>query len=344
MIHSGGHGRIIVGVVTSMVMIMIAASSVSSASTLASSSGGAASLVAPAADSGCPSAACSAVIAAVAAGTHLKTLPANLTPSLADAASDLRVPPGGACGSLQIPGVDPSYEPCVYGSTKATSRIVLLGDSHAWQWATSVASIAQRTGASLGLLYHSSCVVTLTASSLPPNGPPGGSEPSGQVCDQWTKAAIKWINNFHPQTVIVVAYSGDTPSQQPIYAKGLVELFHEVQAPGRQLVLIGQDPDNYTGGPDCLAAHESNISQCNVPESRAVIPVALKAQEQAASRVHAKFVNVTPWICGKSACPQVVGNYDVYQDPFHLTSTYAEYLSPVLGIALGLLPATAGTG
>ena len=144
--------------------------------------------------------------------------------------------------------------------------------------------------------------------------------------------------------MIVVAYSGDTPSQQPIYAKGLVELFHQVQAPGRQLILLGQDPDNYTGGPDCLAAHESNISQCNVPESKAVVPVAIRAQKKAASQVHAKFVNVTPWICTKSECPQVIGNFDVYQDPYHLTSSYADYLSPVLGIALGLVPANTGKG
>jgi SGNH domain (fused to AT3 domains) len=337
----GRHWRIAIGIVTAVVAITVAAGAPTSASAPASSPSSPASLAAPGAESGCPSAACSAVVAAVAAGARLKTLPANLTPSLANAASDLLVPPGGVCGSLQISGLDPKYEPCVYGSPTATSRIVLLGDSHAWQWSTSVASIAHRIGASFGLLYHSACVVTLTSASLPPNGPPGGSEPSGRVCAQWTQAALKWIDQFHPQTVIVVAYSGDTPSQQPIYAKGIVELFHQIQAPGRQLILLGQDPDNYTGGPDCLAAHESNISQCDVPVSKAVIPVALKAQEKAASQVHAKFVNVTPWICTKSECPQVIGNYDVYQDPFHLTSSYANYLSPVLGIALGLLPAKA---
>ena len=45
-----------------------------------------------------------------------------------------------------------------------------------------------------------------------------------------------------------------------------------------------------------------------------------------------------------SQCPQVIGNFDVYQDPYHLTSSYADYLSPVLGIALGLVPANTGKG
>ena len=75
-----------------------------------------------------------------------------------------------------------------------------------------------------------------------------------------------------------------------------------------------------------------------------MVPVAIKAQEKAASQVHAKFVNVIPWICTKSECPQVIGKFDVYEDPFHLTSSYANYLSSVLGIALGLLPANTGRG
>ena len=92
-------------------------------------------------------------------------------------------------------------------------------------------------------------------------------------------------------------------------------------------MLLGQDPDSFTGGPDCLAAHESNISQCNVAESQAVVPVAIEAAGESGEPGHAKFVNVTPWICTKSECPQVIGNFDVYQDPFHLTSSYADYLS-----------------
>ncbi|MGO9857044.1 MAG: hypothetical protein ACLPYY_18635 [Acidimicrobiales bacterium] len=40
----------------------------------------------------------------------------------------------------------------------------------------------------------------------------------------------------------------------------------------------------------------------------------------------------------------MIGNYEVYEDPFHLTSSFADYLSPLLGIALGLLPASAAKG
>jgi hypothetical protein len=48
-------------------------------------------------------------------------------------------------------------------------------------------------------------------------------------------------------------------------------------------------------------------------------------------------VDPTPWLCGRD-CPLVVGNVLVYRDTNHLTSAYAEMLSPVLGASLPRLP------
>src|ERR1039458_1096886 len=271
MIQSNRRRRILIGVLTPLMMVTLAAyGSPSSWSTAASatSATSAARFAEPGADSGCPSKACSIVLAAVASAAHRKTLPTDLTPTLAQAPTDLHVPPGGVCGSLGITGLDPAYEPCVYGSSSATSRIVLLGDSHAWQWSTSVASIAQQVGASFGLLFHAGCYVTLTASSLAPNGVPG-AVPSGRVCDQWTEAAIKWINKFEPTTVIVVGYENDTVKTQTIYRTGLVKLFDQMKSPGRHLVLLGPGPYNFNwpqAGATCLSRHESDVRACAAPE------------------------------------------------------------------------------
>jgi hypothetical protein len=354
MMQLKGRRRIFVGVITSVLITTLAAcgsstsSSTASSSTATTSASAASVLAVPSPKSGCPSAACSAVVAAVESGTHLQALPAGLTPSLADASSDLHAPQGGTCGTLPIPGVDPAYEPCVYGSSTAPSRIVLLGDSHAWQWATAVASIAQSTNASFGLLYHASCFVTLTAPSLPQNGTLGQA-PTGETCNQWTKAAIKWINNFNPQMVIVVGYEPPLPATQKTYSTGLVELFQQLQAPGRQLALIGQNPGVGVTGmsqstANCLAAHESDVQACTTPESAAVSPLVMATEQAAASQAHARFVNMIPWACTQTQCPAVIGNFVVYQDPYHMTSTYAHSLSTVLGIALGLLPASTGAG
>ncbi len=347
MTQSDRRRRMLIGAAPIIIATLVAYGLSSSPSTAATSSTNAATYAEPGVDSGCPSKACSIELAAVASSARLKTLPTDLTPTLTQAPTDLEIPPGGVPGSLGIPGLSPLYEPFVYGSSSATSRIVLIGDSHAWQWSTAVASIAQQDGAQFGLVFHAGCYVTLTASSLGLNGLPG-AVPSGKTCDQWTEAAIKWINGFKPTTVIVVGYENNTVSTQAIYRAGLVKLFDEIQSPGRHLVLLGPGPYNLNwlqAGAPCLARHESDVQACAAPEPEEVFPFVIRTMQQVADQVHARYVNVIPWLCTTAECPEVIGKYEVYEDPYHLTSTFAASLSPVLGIALGLMPAndTGGT-
>lgn len=345
------HTRLTSALLLAVTMLTLEASSVGTASASgppASSSSeagtghSAADLVEPSASSGCPSRACSSVLAAVAGAAKIKTLPANLTPQLQNAESDLSVPPGGTCGSLGIGGLEPQYEPCTWGSSQAPTKIVLLGESHAWQWSTPVESIAQKNGDAFALVYHAACNVVLTAASLPVQGVVGQA-PSGAVCVQWLKAALKWIVDYKPQMVIVATVNGfDTVQQENTYLKGLQEVFAELQAPGRRLVMLRDMPLPTQDGPTCLAAHESNVQACSSPEPTAVETLvryhSYDRQTAVLERFHPTYVDVIPWFCSKSVCPAVIGNFEVYQDPFHATTTYAEHLAPVLAVALGLGP------
>ncbi len=345
--------RVLPGILVSISVVTLSAASPSSATTSgpstspASAANGtgqsASDLAAPSASSGCPSTACSSVLAEVATAAKIKTLPSNLTPPLQDAVSDLRVPPGGNCGTLGIPGLSPMYEPCTYGSSRSHTKIVLLGESHAWMWSIPIESIAQSHGDSFALLYHSACNVMPTAGSLPVQGAVGQA-PSGAQCAQWTKAAISWINAYKPQVVILTTVGGfDTPQQESTYLEGLHDDFQALQAPGRRLIMLGDIPLPAQSGPDCLAAHESDVQSCSTPESAAVNFIFLQnrsyVREAATLKtVGASLVDVIPWFCTKSVCPAVIGNYEVYQDKFHATSTYAAHLTAVMNVALGLSP------
>ena len=46
-------------------------------------------------------------------------------------------------------------------------------------------------------------------------------------------------------------------------------------------------------------------------------------------------MNVTPWFCS-STCTAVIGDYEVYWDDAHITSTYADFLAGVLAASLPL--------
>lgn len=299
----------------------------------ASGSGSASSLANPTASSGCPSTACSQVIAAVKAGLKINTLPSDLTPTLSGTAANLLLPKGGDCGGFDIKTI---YEPCIYGSPTSKSRIAMLGDSKAWQWSTAVNSIAHKVGSSFGLTFQSGCFIALTADKLPAAGVAGQVATPSQ-CQQWDEAAIKWLNKFNPQTLIVVADGPSDPNIQQLYTKGLKELLQDLKAPGRRLILLGQQPATSTeGGAPCLAAHEGSVQRCTTPIADAVEPGMVSLEVKTAESVQASFVNTVPWVCSAKGCPAVIKNFSVYEDPYHLTTTYADYLAPLLQKALGL--------
>lgn len=47
-------------------------------------------------------------------------------------------------------------------------------------------------------------------------------------------------------------------------------------------------------------------------------------------------MNLIPWLCTAAICPAIIGNYLAYENQFHLTTTYAEHLIPVMQQALNL--------
>lgn len=53
-------------------------------------------------------------------------------------------------------------------------------------------------------------------------------------------------------------------------------------------------------------------------------------EKAAAAATKTLYVNTIPWLCTKS-CSPITGSMGVYSDQWHITVTYATYLSTVLG-------------
>ena len=101
--------------------------------------------------------------------------------------------------------------------------------------------------------------------------------------------------------------------------------------------MLGDIPQLEQDGPICLAADLSSATICSHELTDG--PYAsyeVKTLESAVKQVGGTYVNVIPWLCTSSKCPAVIGNYEVYQNQEHLTSTYAKYLTPVLMQSTGL--------
>ncbi len=296
---------------------------------------------APASQSGCPSAACSAVESAVKTATHVKSVPQQLTPALQSAAGDILFPPTAAvaCGGDMSTVTLPSCQQD--GTNPSAPGIALLGDSEAQTWSIAVDALARRTGYSFLGFAKTECTMADLETQVP------YSHGAYASCPAFRKYAMARINKFNPKVLVIstLAEQFYTVSGKEIspsaYAAALTKTIKSLQRPGRQIFVVSDPPHQDASPPICLAAHESNFSGCmtSLPASLQNDGVWQQALQTATTNAGASYVNVTPWFCNKNTCPLVINNTEVYLDYGHMTSTYGAFLSGVLQAALGITDA-----
>jgi hypothetical protein len=291
----------------------------------------------PSAQSGCPSDACSANLAEVAAGTKTDTIPPDVKPSLADASKDVKLPDGPTnCSPLPISAAaqQPGSEPCTFptGAPDTAPLIVLMGNSQAWMWATTFFAIAKQLKYRFALAYHTGCHMPLVNWTI------STDNASPAECLEWENAAVDWTNQQNAAAVLVASGPDheDTLSSAAI-ATGYAALLKKMEAPGRKLFAMGEPPRLKQDAVYCLGAHSSSALKCGRPPADAVQDQ--KAPLDGAKQAGATYINVTPWFCTPDMCPAVIGNFLPYSNQFHITSTYGEHLTGVLQQVLGLAPA-----
>jgi hypothetical protein len=283
--------------------------------------------------SGCPSPACSDILAQVESGTTTHIVPSDLSPSLQDAAKDLLAPEGGNCSELPVPGLDRAYQPCLFdaGPPPTAPVVALIGDSRATMWSRSLLAIASQLGYRFGLVYRSGC-------SMPRLEHPAGGGTSEDECKAWKDAAVNWVKEQNPAVVVVA--SGPDLSGRDLSPAELTTAYtatlKELQKPGRKLFVLGEVPYLHDDPPACLAAHQSSAQMCGTPPWRATSPDEEKADLDAAQQSGAGYVNLTPWLCTADLCPAIVGHYEPYLNQLHLNQTFTDALVPVLQQALNI--------
>jgi peptidoglycan/LPS O-acetylase OafA/YrhL len=288
----------------------------------------------PRSTGGCPSPACSDILAQVESGAKTDTIPPDLTPSLADAVADLRVPDGGRCLQLPISWLNPDRQPCIFdtGAPANAPMIILIGDSQAVMWSRTVNSIAKQLAYRFGLVSHAGCHMPMTTFDTTTEGV------TDVQCREWKNAAIDWMKRQDP-AVVLVASGNHTGIKGAAYADGYAAVLKQMQGPGRKLFVMGDVPLLSQDPPRCLAAHPSSALKCATKTATAAPADEQQAALDGAHQAGAGYVNLTPWLCTADLCPAIVGHYAAYQDQFHITGTYAQALMPLVEHAIGLEPA-----
>ncbi len=295
--------------------------------------GGNTSGTSPRSTGGCPAPACVDILAQVESGAKTDTIPPDLTPSLADAAADMRVPDGGQCSRLPISWLKPDRQPCIFdtGAQANAPMIILVGDSQAVMWSRTVNSIAKQRGYRFGLVFHYGCHMPLVTFDTTREGV------TDAQCREWKYAAIDWIKRQDP-AMVLVASGNHAGIKDTDYADGYAAVLKRMRGPGRKLFVMGDVPLLSQDPPRCLAAHPSSALKCATKTATAAPSDEEQAAVDGAQRAGAGYVNLTPWLCTADLCPAIVGHYVAYQDQFHLTGAYTQVLMPLVQQAIGLRP------
>ncbi|MEY4158899.1 MAG: hypothetical protein RL743_1394, partial [Actinomycetota bacterium] len=270
-------------------------------------------------------------LAAVVEGVATEKVPKNLEPSLAGATGDKPVIYDDGC-HLDAGSTEPGE--CVFGDTTSSFTVALFGDSHAAQWFDALDAIAKQRGWRLLALTKLGCT---PIEQITYNSTVGATYPQ---CKPW-RANVKKRLVEERVAVVFISYSNRLQQvgvQQPfpdqVWLDGFAELIPELRAGGTEPVLITDTPYPGRDVPICLSENVSSVGNCAFSRERGIRQSRLDTNIAAAVDNGAQVLDVTNWMCTDKACPVIVGNLLVYRDSNHITTKYAEWLTPLIDEAI----------
>jgi len=266
-------------------------------------------------------------------------VPADLAPSLANAATDLPVIYSNGC---HLDVLTSQLPRCAFGATSSPITVVLFGDSHAAQWFPALQRLATQHNWRLEPMTKSACTpasLTVYNSQV---------DRTYTECDQWRQQVLSRIASEKPELVVVstsrvyqlmVGGQQVSASDRPdLWARGLTKTMQTLAASAAHVVLLGDTPRSVGDPPGCLSLHMGNSLACATPYDQSVDLGQVALEAGVATKTGTMFVDPTSWVCRTDPCPAIYGRFLIYRDQGHLTRTYASALSSQLFADLPSLP------
>ncbi len=225
-------------------------------------------------------------------------------------------------------------KPCELGDTDSDFWVVLVGDSHAVQWAPTLEALADEHGWRLTVLYKAACGFTSAANR-------NKSEEYGPSCAQWNDDVMVWLSLHDPPNVVVTSaianhqfLDDDGEPSAEVAVDGFARRYAALTARGTSVAVILDSPQVRKEDIECVANSDGLAGDCGRSPAGALSrPDYLTP---ATERVDGAFaVDLNGLMCVDDWCPSVIGSVVVYRDTSsHLTRTFASTLAPYLHEAL----------
>jgi len=248
--------------------------------------------------------------------------------------TDAKVNPWLNCNTF------PPYDPhsCTLGAdpSSATKRILLIGNSHATQWAPLLDTLGKQ---------HGWLGETLTASGCVPYvGMTIDYGPDTDACKRLGDQMLAKATSGDYDLVIYSAWPSDPiigrPDHWEAVAESQQQVFDMLTSKGIKLLVIRDTPHGVMSIPDCVSGNPDNMQACDYPDITATQSVDAMYDIASKSGLGNVFtVDVNDLLCQNGTCHAVVGGLITYHDNNHLSVAFANSLAPrvepVLVEALG---------
>ena len=202
---------------------------------------------------------------------------------------------------------------CTLGDTTSKRTMILIGDSHAWQWTQAWSNIA---------LKHKFKLITFTKSSCAMQD----IIPEYSACVSWRNQVFERMRSIKPDIIIA---SGMTYNEST--TENYREYLLKLKSISNKIISMQDTPYPTLNVPECLPKNLNNIANCSFQRSKATFASEARARDIAIVReLGIQTINPFDWFCTETICPPVIDGIFVYFDVNHISTTYADYLTNIL--------------
>jgi hypothetical protein len=246
--------------------------------------------------------------------------------------------------------VEDSRGSCEFGDVTSGTTIALLGDSHAEHWLGGLDRAGRQHGWKIVAMVKGGCPVAdmpeLTHARL---------KRYYYECTRYREAMLQRIVAMRPAAVILSSWDHYMPPDgkgsawqvtPEMWERGLRRTYERLTGAGIRVVALRGTPRTWFDVPSCLSRRAARLpfaQACEYRRDRALSPVAIAAQDNAARGLPVAFVDMNDLICGTSPCTVIRNGVVMFTDDNHLTASFTRSLAPELGsrVAAAMRP-TAG--
>ncbi len=218
---------------------------------------------------------------------------------------------------------------CHFGNPEAEVRLVLIGDSHAVQWAPALREVADLRGWRLSVLTKSACAfgpVSVLIRKQP-----------YLACSEWSRKVMDYLDTADATHLVFaqsiahrVVGASDPSHTAELLAEGYAHIWQRYIRRGLRVLAIKDTPRMGMDVPACLSSPNKSIDDCSAPRHLVLDrighpdPIVLAARAVPESTL----LDFSDAICDVRTCPAVVSNILAWRDSHHLTASFVRALAP----------------